>query len=568
MQTKKKPPEKRAQELQRKNKELRLRLAEAEETLRAIHEGEVDAVVVSGRKGEQIYSLVGADSIYRLIVETMREAAFMVSLEGIILFCNAQFGEFVKQPMERILGRPLREFVSRDDRSASDSLLAQARNHPVKDRLVFSDAGGKAKPAHISAGVLDHQDGPSICIVATDLSDLESSSKLIRQLCDQREELNRQRAQLEAIFKYLPVGIIIAESPSGKIVLSNERVEQIWKHEKFSQPECKSEYDKYKGFHANGQPYLSHEWPLARTIASGERVLQEEVRFQRGDVSFGWMSINSAPIRGNDGKIIMGMVAFTDITARKQAEEELLRMNEALERRVAERTKEVQQRADELRALAAQLIRSEQEERSSLARILHDHIQQLIVAGQFQLEYIRQRRDMGFEELQQEIQQANNILDEALEASRSLAVDLYPPALHKGGLIQALKWLAVRMRGKYYFTVNLGVADDAEPTKDELRFFLFDCARELLLNAVKHSGVREADIDLSRTNKNTIQMIVRDLGKGFDIEKFQNRNPEESTFGLFSIQQRLIYMGGRIEIKSVPGKGTTVMLVAPDHLIS
>lgn len=97
----------REQELQRQNEDLRLRLQEAEETLRAIREGEVDAVIVSGAKGQQVFSLVGTDVIYRLIVETMKEAAFTVTFDGTILFCNAQFGEFVKRPAEMIVGHPL-----------------------------------------------------------------------------------------------------------------------------------------------------------------------------------------------------------------------------------------------------------------------------------------------------------------------------------------------------------------------------------------------------------------------------------------------------------------------------
>ena len=72
-------------------KELRAQLDEANETLRAIREGEVDAVIVSGSQGEQVFSLLEAESIYRLIVETMKGAAFTVTFEGQILYCNAQF---------------------------------------------------------------------------------------------------------------------------------------------------------------------------------------------------------------------------------------------------------------------------------------------------------------------------------------------------------------------------------------------------------------------------------------------------------------------------------------------
>src|SRR5512138_640060 len=99
------------QELLDEIEELRARLAESEETLRAIREGEVDAIVVSGSRGEQVFSLSGSESVYRLIFETMHEAAFTVSTDGRILYSNRQFCRFIGASQEKIMGRQLHEFV-------------------------------------------------------------------------------------------------------------------------------------------------------------------------------------------------------------------------------------------------------------------------------------------------------------------------------------------------------------------------------------------------------------------------------------------------------------------------
>jgi two-component system, sensor histidine kinase and response regulator len=176
--------------------ELRTRLSEAEETLRAIREGEVDAVIVSGEKGEQIYSLVGAESVYRLIVETMREAAFTVTVDGQILFCNARFGEFVNRPMERIIGNPLRDFVALQSAADAEALLIVGRKQPIKQRLVFRGDGGTTVPAYVSTTVLNEPGRLSICIVATDLTDLERSTELVRQLRRQQEALRESEERL------------------------------------------------------------------------------------------------------------------------------------------------------------------------------------------------------------------------------------------------------------------------------------------------------------------------------------------------------------------------------------
>ena len=133
-------------------------------------------------------------SIYRLIVETMKEAAFTVTFDGRILFCNAQFGQFVKRPMEQIVGHRLQEFVAAEQPSPRpSSLLIPARKQPVKQRLVFRNVDGAPVPAHVSANVLNQPDGPSICVVATDLTDLENSTDLIQQLRRQQEALRNSR---------------------------------------------------------------------------------------------------------------------------------------------------------------------------------------------------------------------------------------------------------------------------------------------------------------------------------------------------------------------------------------
>ena len=107
--------------------ELHARLDEAEQTLDAIRSGNVDALVVTGPQGEQIYSLTGAEQVYRVIIEAMNEGALTMDLGGYILFCNRRFCEMVKTPMEAIVGKRFTNFAAPAQQPAIRALVADAK---------------------------------------------------------------------------------------------------------------------------------------------------------------------------------------------------------------------------------------------------------------------------------------------------------------------------------------------------------------------------------------------------------------------------------------------------------
>ncbi len=331
-------------DLLRENEELKIRLEEAEDTLRAIREGEVDAVVVSGSKGEQIFSLVGTDSIYRLIVETMKEAAFTLAFDGKILFCNAQFGEFVKCPLEQITGRPLAEFVAEANLSAAASLLVAAQQQPVRQRLVFKASDGAAVPAHVSANVLNQPDGLSICVVASDLTELENSTELIQQLRRQQEalqaaneelaateeelrvqneelaasraELDRTRARYQDLFETAPDGYLVTDS-EGTIQEVNQAAARLLGA---STSEMKGNPFSALLLPAYKEGYLQ----LLTSLNAGTRALpnwEVEIRALAGRRF--WASVTAAASYDEQGRIVGLRWLISDITPRRRAEEAL-----------------------------------------------------------------------------------------------------------------------------------------------------------------------------------------------------------------------------------------------------
>jgi PAS domain S-box-containing protein len=153
------------------NEELRSRLIEIEEVIRAIRNGEVDAIMVTGDKGEQVYSVCSAETPYRTFIEKMSEGAVTLTKEGTILFCNQRFAEIVQSPYERVIGTSIKRFIAPNDITKIDSFLAQV-THNKHDVLIvtLTNTIYLRLSIHLSP---PHLHGENYILIATDISDLK-----------------------------------------------------------------------------------------------------------------------------------------------------------------------------------------------------------------------------------------------------------------------------------------------------------------------------------------------------------------------------------------------------------
>ncbi|MBD5656747.1 MAG: PAS domain S-box protein, partial [Candidatus Eremiobacteraeota bacterium] len=151
---------------------LRARLAEAEEVLSAIRNGEVDGVVVNGQSGPQVYTLSGTDRIYRQLIEAMSEAAVTLSSGGFILYSNMRLAQLLDRPLDQVLGSSLREHVLAEDGATFDAILAGARTEPNRADIGLRSAEGRVIPVRMSASCMPSDSGEVVfCLVLTDLSE-------------------------------------------------------------------------------------------------------------------------------------------------------------------------------------------------------------------------------------------------------------------------------------------------------------------------------------------------------------------------------------------------------------
>jgi PAS domain S-box-containing protein len=253
---------------------------------------------------------------------------------------------------------------------------------------------------------------------------------------------------------------------------------------------------------------------------------------------------------------------------RRYAEERLRTFAGQLEQMVATRTGELLHSQARLRALTTELNLAEQRERKRLAAELHDHLAQMIVLGRLTLSQAKRITKVPSACIEL-IDRAEGILAESLTYTRTMVADLAPPVLHDLGLPTALKWLAEYMQ-RYQLSVTVELPQEERLVlPEDQAILLFQSVRELLLNASKYAGSPEVWVTLERSNDD-LCLTVRDQGKGFDLGSLATVNAEQATtvaskFGLFSIRERMQTLGGKFDIQSSPGGGTTATLVLPLH---
>lgn len=233
------------------------------------------------------------------------------------------------------------------------------------------------------------------------------------------------------------------------------------------------------------------------------------------------------------------------------------------QRALAAHAVELEAKNREVRALASALTFAEQAERRRLSDLLHDNLQQLLFGAKVTLQLLhRPEAAEDADALRARLAEAEEILDQAIDTTRHLAIELTPPVLDREDVVVALRWLAEHMGTMYGLSIAVESECSCRIPSRELRVLILQIVRELLFNVVKHAGVKAARLRLEACDP-YYAVTVEDEGRGFDVEARIVADAEPSGFGLYSVQRRLELVGGRLEIDSAPGAGCRITLYAP-----
>jgi PAS domain S-box-containing protein len=258
----------------------------------------------------------------------------------------------------------------------------------------------------------------------------------------------------------------------------------------------------------------------------------------------------------------------TDLTPLKVAEEALLKANDALEKKVTERTAALEteildrKRAElSLRELAGRLLRTQDEERRHMARELHDHAGQTLTALGMNLAALGEAaRDQDAEiiALAEESRQLSNDLSKEI---RTLSYLLHPPLLDEAGVAYALRWYVEGFSERSKIKVDLDLPADMGRLPDDLELVIFRVVQESLTNIHRHSESSSARIHLA-CSKSAVEFEISDQGQGISPEKQKEMTAARTGVGIRGMQERVRQFGGTLRIVS-DDNGTKVIVTLP-----
>ncbi len=189
--------------------ELTSRMMEAEETLRAIRGGEIDGLVVSTPEGDRVFTLMGAEHPYRVMVEAMNEGAVTLGADGTILYCNQRFADIIKGSLEKVIGSSIQQYISSTDLQLFEALVERGLKGNSKGELALQAGGENSVPVLLSVSPLQLTDMPGVvCALLVDITERRKME----------EALKISETRYRRLFEAAQDGILILDAETGQIV--------------------------------------------------------------------------------------------------------------------------------------------------------------------------------------------------------------------------------------------------------------------------------------------------------------------------------------------------------------
>jgi len=369
----------------------------------------------------------------------------------------------------------------------------------------------------------------------------------IRELETAKQELSESRAKLRAALFGMKDSVIITDM-EGRFIEINDAYANFYRFR--NKEECVRSFSAFSHLFEvctiDGEPLSKDMFPTWRALR-GETETNIEYRYLRRDTGESWIgSLSFAPVRAEDGSIAGAVITARDVTDRKRAEEALRQSEKiALQR-------------EQFQALAKRLRRAREEERTRVARDLHDQIGQILTAIKLDLTWMSRRLPNGKDELRDRLNGTITLINEGVRSVRRICSGLRPGVLDDLGLAAAIEWQANEFAARTGMECVVAVPVSDLTLEGEQATEFFRIFQECLTNVMRHAEAKSVSVTL-REEAGELVLVVADDGKGF-------RETEVSeSLGFLGMKERAQVCGGSLDIASSPGTGTTVALRVPIH---
>ncbi len=500
---------------------------------------------------------------YQLLSDNSRDIIlFMRRDDGRILEANAAALRAYGYSREELLARTVHDLRAPDTQEATAGQMVQADTRGILFETIHQRQDGSTFPVEVSSQGATVGDTRTLVSVIRDITKRRQAEEALRQLNEHLEEQVQARTQeLRDSIDRLHGEVARRVDVESKLRERSQMLETFFQHtitplvfmnwcfdfvrvnEAFAEAAGKdTAFFTGKNFFAL-YPDEEHKAVFERVVRTGQpcQAYAKPFRFagdpQQDATHWNWWL---TPLLDDHGQVESLVLNLEDVTERQKAFSEL------------------EERARQLQELTLELTQTEDRERKRLAEVLHDDLQQMLAAAKFHLGLLssRVKTDATLQELAGQVKE---MLQEAINKSRSLSHELRPPGLSHSDLYETFEWLTQQIQAKHGLTVHLDACERVELRSEPLKAFLYRAVQEMLFNVVKHARVAEAQLRLRR-RRGCIYLSVSDRGQGFDV----HRMGRAGGFGLLTIRERVRFLGGHMKVRSTPGKGSIFVIVVPE----
>jgi len=554
-------------------KQLEMRLEEAESTLQAIRHGEVDALVVSSPTGPQVYTLQSADHPYRILIQEMQEGALTLTSTGLILYANLAFARMMRTSLESIVGTSVQRFVAPHELQSFQAFFERCARSNTRGEMVLQAADGTLVPTFLACNSFRVDDFQSVCLVVTDLTEQK-----------RQEEILISEALARAILEQAAEALVVTDT-TGRIIRASQEAHRL--------AGCNVLLQNFEmvfplQFTGVTMPILSltdNDEPPAnvlRVALRGEVQQGIETTFIRPDGQTFQLLLSLGPLLNVRGDIAGGIMALTDITARKQAEQALQQAHAELELRVQERTIALRHEIAERQRLEGEAQRAQHFALlGRLAAGVSHEIRNPLGAIFLHVDLLEEELQQPTPESPNQIAQAlleirtqmgrlDELVQDYLSLVRVANIELQPEDL--GLCIQA--WSAEMQAQAAAQGVTLQIKGLEHLGQVQ---FHASTLRRAVLNLVQNAlDVVAEGGTVSITGHSTatqVQLQVCDTGSGIAAERLERifeplytTKPGGTGLGLYIVREIVAAHGGQVTVASVEGQGTTFTITLPRAL--